>query len=112
VQMTNMKLSIEEKKDMDAPTLVADRPAYPYGLRINLEPEAVKKLGMKDVPSVGEKMMMLAMVEVVRIEQEKHMDDTPEYTVSLQITDMELSKGKPSGDDRDASEVLYGSKES
>lgn len=69
-------------------------PEYPHGLRICLSEESIKLLGLKDLPSVGDKMKMMATVEVVSVGSYKS-EDGLQRNVDLQITDMDLiGKGK------------------
>mgnify|MGYP003630541714 CR=1 FL=1 len=102
--MTNMKLSPDEAKDANA-CCVSDSeggPAYPYGLSLNLTDEVLKKLGIKNAPAVGEKMMLMATVEVTGTSQYENQKGK-DTNVNLQITDMELS-----GDGSSAADRLYG----
>lgn len=105
--MISMRLTDQDKKDQAAKeTLVSERARYPYGLRINLDPESVKRLGMEDMPEVGKKMVMLAKVEVVNISKENERDDQEEYSMGLQITDLAFEKGEEKGDD--VAQAFYG----
>lgn len=101
--MTSMKM---KKADMDTDMPQAasgDSPQYPYGLTLHLDAMCMEKLGMKEPPAVGTKLMLHAMVEVTSVSQYKSKDAT-DGSVALQITDMEL-EGKSS-----AAEKLYGKK--
>lgn len=90
--MTNMKLSKEQAKEYAVPSLSKDAPQYPYGLRLDLDSEALKKLGMTELPEIGQPMELRAKVEVCSTSENKSMDGTEYKSVCLQITDMELSK--------------------
>lgn len=94
--MIDMKLSEMDKKENEV-TSVLEKPDYPYGLRLYLDPDSVKKLNLKE-PKIGEKMMLMGIVEVVSINSE---DD--KISVSLQIKEMDLK----SKSDKSAEEVLY-----
>lgn len=101
--MTSMKM---KKADMDgavAPPVESDAPQYPYGLTLHLDAMCMEKLGMKEPPAVGKKMMLMAEVEVTGSSQYKSKDST-DSNVSLQITDMELHTKS------DTAEKLYGGK--
>jgi hypothetical protein len=93
--MVNMKLSPAEAKSMlggcCAPT-EADAPKYPYGLSISLNDDTLKKLGITELPNVGAKMKLVAVVEVCSTSQYAEQDGV-DKNVSLQITDMELDTG-------------------
>lgn len=107
--MMNMKVSAQEKKEMAAPSVVSDKEQYPYGLKIHLDSESYKKLGLKEAPKIGEKFMILAVAEVCDIHQEKYEGDVPEICMGMQITDMDLKK--KDGEDRNIAKEIYGSDE-
>lgn len=89
--MKSMKLTKAESSATAPVEAKQDAPAYPWGLRIELNDESMKKLGMEKLPDVGEKMMLRANVVVERVSQ----NDTKEgkrQDMSLQITEMELGE--------------------
>lgn len=98
MKLTSMKLSKNEKKSRGSENVAdADRPDYPYGLKINLEKDCLKKLGLS--------VKNFKKGHVVEIHAKAdvsggswHDDEYGESeSVSLQITDMALkgvSKGK------------------
>lgn len=102
--MVNMKMSTEVAKEWAEPT-ADDAPRYPYGLQLNLDDEALEKLGITQVPAVGTKMTLTAVVEVCSTSAYATQEGESEASVSLQITDMELSSGQQAGD---AATLLYG----
>ena len=88
-----MALSIEEKKDMgEAPSLIADKPKFPCGLQLRMCNRSLKKLGIDKAPGIGESFMIMARVEVIGVNADQDDDDTKEFNVALQITDMEIEK--------------------
>jgi len=99
--MMDMKLSEMEKKEGEIKS-VLEKPSYPYGLRIYLDPESVKKLGLKD-PQVGEKMMLHAHVEVMSVNAEAVTGDAKQVYVGLQIVEMDLD----SHEEEKAEDVIY-----
>lgn len=101
--MTSMKLTAEEAKEENSCMSTDDAPAYPYGLCLNLDDEVLAKLGITTLPAVGSKMMLQATVEVTANSQYENQDGK-DISISLQITDMDLSGDHgPS-----AATVLYG----
>lgn len=67
-----------------------DVPDYPYGTRVNLETDCLKKLGLDvDVFKIGDQIPMMAMVEVVRVHKSKD-DDGENQSLDLQVTHMDL----------------------
>ncbi|MDR8093064.1 hypothetical protein KPB05_37035, partial [Burkholderia gladioli] len=66
-----------------------DQPAYPYGLSICLDDDALAKLGITSLPDVGTPFTLTARVEVCSTSQYQNQDGA-DRILSLQITDMEL----------------------
>lgn len=110
--MVNMKLDQAERKE--ATTAVApEAPAYPYGLEISLDKDALEKLGVDELPEVGSVVGISGKAKVVSV----HASDSlygKDKRISLQITDLEL--GAPTAGEkkpkRDPSDTLYGTPES
>jgi len=103
--LTNMKLSADDAKveEVAVPQVSPDGgPRYPYGLSLCLDKESMGKLGMTDLPEIGGKMLLTALVEVTSVSQYQ-TQESQDKSVHLQITDMELQR--PSGD---AARKLYG----
>lgn len=88
--MVNMKVSPEEAKEEYSDSAMADAPEYPYGLCISLDDEALKKLGISELPQIGQVMSLAARVEVKSASGYKTMKGDIENRVELQITDMQL----------------------
>jgi hypothetical protein len=102
--MIDMKISDMEKKEMATPSVLNDTADYPYGLRIHLDPESFKKLGI-GVPKIGTKMVMECVVEVMSGNAETYKGDEKKYSCSLQITSMDV---EPIDSGVSASEAIYG----
>ncbi|CAB3624643.1 capsid staple protein [Achromobacter pestifer] len=104
MNLTDMKLSPEQAKEMDC-CVSSDPdggPKYPYGLTLSLDDDTLQKLGMFNLPAVGQTMRLMAVVEVCSTSQHASQQGTDKY-VSLQITQMALE-----GDAPDPAQVLYG----
>lgn len=104
--MKSMELSTQEKKDNAIESVVRDRPKYPWGLKISVDQDSYKKLDLKKVPQVGDKMMMLCMVEVCSVSNESYEGDEKNISIGLQITDMDM-KDKPE-EKKPTESMLYG----
>lgn len=95
-KLTSMKLDpkVIEARNKPSSILSDDSPVYPYGLRVNLDEDALDALGMKTLPKVGGMMYLGANVKVVGVTDNEHMSDGGEThrhrSVELQITDMGL----------------------
>jgi len=102
--MADMRVSGEEQKHFVTPK--PDVPTYPPGLRINIMPEQLEKLGFLKAPGLKDKFTMLAKVEVVEVSGGADDRDPNDFRLELQITEMVL-KGEESQQDSKAS-TLYG----
>lgn len=90
--MKHMMLSEGERK-LEATAAPQMKEKYPYGLRINLGKDELKKLGIKDLPQVG---AMISLEAVAKVES-VHASEGMEYkdrSVSLQITHLELEENE------------------
>jgi hypothetical protein len=107
--MTNLAMTPEEAKahygDCCSPE-EASLPRYPYGLSIYLDDDALKKLGITDLPKVGESIPATITVMVTgtsqRATQSGKDGETMRTCVDLQITDMDITMPAKS-----AAAVLY-----
>lgn len=87
--MVNMKASAEEANEQ-APALgQAAGPAYPWGLRICLDDEALAKLGMQP-PAIGAVVTFSARATVTGARLDQDAAGESESSIDLQITDMEI----------------------
>lgn len=106
-------MRIEPGQDSDhgnGSLLVDSRPEFPPGLEITLRNEELKKLGFgeggRPLPHVEERMLLVAMVEVVGIDQDDLTDGSRRRRVRLQLQEMKLEE-KPAIK-RQAAETLFG----
>lgn len=87
--MVNMKMSSEEAKEQMEPT-AADAPQYPWGLCLDLDDDALTKLGITELPAVGARLSIQALVTVTRTGAYQTQGSEMECCLALQITDMEI----------------------
>jgi len=109
-KMVSMKLSGKEAT-AEVPMAKSESPAYPYGLRIELGDEAMKKLGLSELPNVGEKLSLIATVVVERVAHNETKEGGSRQDMSLQITEMCLGDHEKEDEEKDESSVsdkLYG----
>lgn len=93
-ELKSMKIEPSDAEKLYGPqTVMSEQPKYPYGLVITLDNTAVEKLGI-DLPKVGEKMMIEAKVEVLRVSAEDTKDGMKK-DVQLQITDLCIEAAGP-----------------
>ena len=98
-----MKMSKKEAKTSEG-LEVNDAPRYPWGLSINLDEESLSKLGMSELPDIGDSKMLVAFVDVTDKHESDSVDGKKRKSIGLQITDMSIEdKVKP-----DKLKMLYG----
>lgn len=104
--LVNMALSPDESKQESSCLLGSedtDRgPKYPYGLTIQLDETVLKKLGITELPSVGQPMRLMAVAEVCSTSQYENQGGS-EKCVSLQITQLGIEQSN-----QDMASALYG----
>lgn len=111
MKMVSMKMKPEAKGKHDTMEMVnGSTEKYPWGLRLNLGNEQLKALGVKDLPKVGEKIPLHAMVTVVGV-RSSETENGEDRNVELQITEcmMEM-KGGENMDMGKAGEKMFGGK--
>ena len=101
--LKNMKLTPKEAKS-EAGIEKFQAPRYPYGLSISLDEEALEKLGMSELPDIGDSKMLVAFVDVTDKHESDSANGKKRKSIRLQITDMSIEdKVKP-----DKLKMLYG----
>ena len=95
-KLVSMKRSAKDKrKDMGEPSgIEAVAPDYPWGLCLNLQADELEKLGIKDLPKVGEEMTVTAKVKVTRVSQSASASprgESEHRNVELQVTDLGIT---------------------
>jgi len=87
MKLASMKMSKKESKKSEAP-ISYDAPEYPYGLEINLNKDALDKLGIKvDNIGINSKCSIEAKGKITSVS--KNVNERRENaSVTIQITDM------------------------
>jgi len=101
--MTSMKMTAQEVKADTVITKEDNKPRYPWGLRVDLNDDSLSKLGITNLPAVGEKMNLMATVEVTSVSSHSSGNNNRK-SVELQITEMALEKPSKKND---AANTLY-----
>ena len=94
--MKSMKLTKRAAVDLSAAPSVADTPEYPYGLKIYLENEQIMKLGLTEA-AVDDEVTITAKAKVCGVHKSETQNvgyDDYRHSVDLQITHMDIGKGK------------------
>jgi hypothetical protein len=89
--MPSMKLS--PKKQKKPAQIETIREEYPYGLRLSLDADSLKKLGMTvDDFNLDDKIVVTGLAKVESLNKRSALQGTDYEDVSLQITDLYLVK--------------------
>ncbi len=104
MKVVNMKTGTESVEGENGQ--VETRDDYPWGLRLSLDGDALKKLGI-ELPKVGDLMALGGMAKVVGVSTRESEGGESHSHVDLQITDLglEASNATPP---KTAADTLYG----
>ena len=89
LKLRDMRLSRSEKDDVAE--VATDTPDFPWGLRLNLDQDALEKLGI-ELPDIGDSFLVVAVATVQSVSEHKS-DDHTSQDVSLQIEKLSLDAG-------------------
>lgn len=103
MKLADMTLDKAEQKKESS--MAIEAPKYPCGLNFSMNDDALEKIGMTDMPEVGEEMTLTAIVTVTGVSANDYGDGQKNRSVSLQITSMSLDEGPD-----DDADTLYGGK--
>jgi len=108
--MINLEISDLEKRDNAETSILYDTAKYPYGMKLHVDPETYKKLGLAEVPDLGEKMVILAHVEVSSLSKAPGKGDEVSVDMCLQITDIDLKTQdvEEQEEQKNPASVMYG----
>lgn len=87
--MKSMKMTPAQAKESSPAAAEMPKQEYPYGLRITLDKETIKKLGI-DLPEVGEELKITAVAKVTDCHASQSEGGQEYASCSLQITDMQV----------------------
>ena len=104
MELVNMKLSKEKKKEMVEPTMM-DGPEYPCGLQIRLDTEAIEKLGIESLPEVESVVDIIAKGKIVSVSTSDAEKGKKNRNIEIQITDLSVEAEKSK---KDIAKELYG----
>jgi hypothetical protein len=99
--LKNMAFTKAEQKDRNSPKLMdsyGGGEKYPYGLRLDLNAEVMKKLGLTSLPKTGTEVTISACAKVVSTSVNDR-DGKSEKRMELQITSMEVGGEEESAED-------------
>ena len=109
MQMIDMK-SIVKTKDSSLVSPV-EQDEYPYGLRIRLDNDTLKKLGLTELPAIDSEHKLVALVCVVGLTMNESAGEGEPYrSVELQIEQMALMPAEEEDDEgerKDPAKAMY-----
>lgn len=94
MKVTKAEAKAEKEKYASPISCGQDGDRYPYGLEVRLDNDSLKKLGITTLPKVGSKMTLTALVVVESASENQRREGGSRRDMTLQITKMDLSKGK------------------
>ncbi|EOU1336451.1 capsid staple protein [Cronobacter malonaticus] len=106
MDLVNLKNGTDTYQDESGETKTRDD--YPWGLRINLDNETLKKLGVS-MPAVGAEVMITARA-VVKGTSVRDDGDEKYQNADVQITDMAIAPAQAERQ-KSAADTLYGGDE-
>lgn len=86
--LVDLKLSKKDRKEEMQPA-PSNGPDYPYGTSLTLDTDELKKLGISDLPEVGDEYTVNAIGKVTRVSSNAS-GSAESQSMELQITKLEL----------------------
>jgi hypothetical protein len=84
-----MKRTKQDRKRNRDECAISDQESFPYGLRISLDDESLSKLGIKELPGVGEAYIVVGVGKVSSVSENSNERRT-NRNVSIQLEKLEV----------------------
>jgi len=104
MELKSMKSKPSEVKEEIAESRMEEE-KYPYGLRIHLDSNSIENLAMKELPKVGDSIMVFGKATISGVHESESMGGKKNRSVDIQITDLALESEKSK---KSPEEVIYG----
>lgn len=101
--LVDLKLSKADQKE-EAAGVEVSAPEYPYGLSLNIDKDELDKLGVVDLPEVGDEFHVVAVGKVTAVHASAGSNGKS-AGMNLQITSMELTGAGEDSEDANADEA-------
>ena len=85
VDLARTPAQLKEEREIESPV-------YSWGLELRLEEEELQKLGLKELPAVGESLRLVAVARVMRASSEERAKGT-ERELVLKVHQLALAPG-------------------
>ena len=109
MDMIDMKNTVKTKDSSLVSPVEQDE--YPYGLRIRLDNDTLKKLGITELPAIDSEHKLMALVCVVALSMNESAGEGEPYrSVELQIEQLALMPAKEEDDEgkrKDPAKAMY-----
>lgn len=89
MKLIDMKLDPKAGETVGSQSLLSNTPEYPWGLRLDLTEDVVKRLELSSLPDVDKELMLHAKVKVTAISV-SDFKETKQRNIQLQITALGL----------------------
>jgi hypothetical protein len=92
MKLTNMaqsKSALNKAEKIASPSISEDK--YPYGLKLHLDHDSLKKLGVKSLHPAGTLVHIHAKARVASTEERKQSDGNTSRNMALQIEHLAMS---------------------
>lgn len=95
--LKSMALTPEEAGETEgqAHAALPDLPKHPYGLELSLDHSTMGKLGMEEVPKVGDEYHVIAKGRVTHAAEQEQQDGSSKRSARVQITHMAAEPAVP-----------------
>lgn len=103
MKLASMERTAKEKKAAEERMKPMEAgPDFPWGLSVNLGDAELKKVGIKELPEIGDQYTIVAIAKVTRVSANAS-EDSANRSVEFQITDLALEETEieEEGDDGD-----------
>lgn len=92
-EKSGMSHMLRTKEDKKGENIIGrdSGPDYPYGLRLHIDHDGMKKLGMKELPEVGHEVHIRAKAHVSSASSEKQEGQEDHHRLELQITHLGIA---------------------
>lgn len=84
--LVSMKLTEADRGTVGRPSI--EQPDYPYGLSLRFEKPELKKLGIKQLPQVGDEFEIIARGRVSQVYESQSEGNREDRSIQIQITDL------------------------
>lgn len=91
MKLVDIAYTAKERKEEAAEMMPGGKPKgpeYPYGLQLTLNEETLSKLGIEELPRVGDELRVEAVAKVTSVSMRSDKSDEDERCVNLQITEL------------------------